>query len=716
MIFSGMIEVIQDTNGNIRTIDGKFTDKAANSVEDAIHILNCASTLFGNKFDANNGKFFEQHNGDETFYRYSPRINGIPVMGNQIILASKNGKVTGLFSTYDSRIENVNTVSQISSIDASEIALNDIFDTYQEIVDSLVDESGLTSNEIIEILKGSLTIDSALAIYNDADAPKLSWIISLKNEYVYDDDGDNDISIDYNDIYDYGNYVLSFLNSTYYIGANGVDKGNILYIDDGIREWSPTTANATDLLGLNRVINVECGDVTTNHRMADSDRNIKTYTTKFVAKLPQLPGKILMSTDNTWPNAASVSAHANMAEVYDYYYDVLGWKSYDNNGAIIKTSISYKKKETEDYNNACWNSKYQQFLFGNIGIFEAALDVVGHEYTHAVIDNKVYDGVNKGLTYYGETGALEESYADIMGSLIEGKNTADKWLIGEDMSRVLRSMQQPSNYGDPEHYTNLYTGTSDNGGVHTNSGIFNFAAYKMMTDSRTSSITSETWAKVFFNSLNRLTTSSLFLDARGAIISSAKSLGFNHEEQQAIKDAFESVGITDPNSIRIALRWGASPNDLDSHLTGPNVNGNGRFHIYYGARNYFENNSYSSSESIYAADLDYDDTSSFGPEITTIRTLTPGDYYFYVYDYSNQSDMNSSALSNSGANVTLYKGASNTPLKLPDGSNANFIIKSGNTGTLWSVCKISIDLSGNVTITPIDSISYHAGGSGTVGS
>jgi bacillolysin len=104
-------------------------------------------------------------------------------------------------------------------------------------------------------------------------------------------------------------------------------------------------------------------------------------------------------------------------------------------------------------------------------------------------------------------------------------------------------MSKPSRYGQPENYANRYTGTADYGGVHTNSGIFNFAAYKMMTDSRTSTISGATWSTVFYGSLFKLPSNATFADGRAAVLNTAKSLGFTTTQQQAITDAFNAVGI-----------------------------------------------------------------------------------------------------------------------------------------------------------------------------
>ena len=62
-------------------------------------------------------------------------------------------------------------------------------------------------------------------------------------------------------------------------------------------------------------------------------------------------------------------------------------------------------------------------------------------------------------------------------------NRNPDWEIGEDIytpgkaGDALRSMSDPTKYAIRDHYSKRYTGTSDNGGVHTNSGIINTKAY-----------------------------------------------------------------------------------------------------------------------------------------------------------------------------------------------------------------------------------------------
>lgn len=487
------------------------------------------------------------------------------------------------------------------------------------------------------------------------------------------------------------------VSKTFYVHANGDNAGDIYLAIDNNEDWSTVYVTSEDLNDVEReYVAQQEGD---KYRLVDSIRNITTYESDDYIALDgpwystdsyylasSLPGTIVESNwlfGTRMPKDA-VSAHSNMEAVYDYYKNTLNRNSFDGAGAKIKISIHYKAL----VKNAYWSSDYQQMLYGSVGNFEAGLDVAGHEFTHAVINYVVGNGADRTLTYSNESGALNEAYADILGELIENKNGSDNWLLGEDTSNAIRSMADPSIYNQPEHYDNRYVGTSDNGGVHTNSGIFNFAAYKMMTDSRTNDVSNSTWAKIFYRSLYRLATDATFLDARGAVISSAKALGLNGTQQQAIKDAFDAVGIKETDSIRIVLTWGESPSDLDSHLVGPSVDGNGRFHVYYGSRNYYNNGAVSSDDSSYAVDLDYDDTTSYGPEITTIHTLTPGEYYFYVHDYSNGSSSTSTAMANSGATVKVYKGSSNTV-------SHEYHVSTSSNGTYWNVFKLTISSSGD---------------------
>lgn len=800
MLTEGDIDVIFDENGNIRTIDGHFTDATVKTPADAANVLNSAASLFGSEwyFSANTKDITGQSAGDseseELFFRYSPTVSDIPVLGSQVIIsANSEGDVNGLYSTYNPLICGVNTTATISSEDAIKAAIYALISSdgiqaaIAEYLNDAVDSK--TRAELEQELAAELsdTIPQ-LMVYavDDSESPSLVYAVTLSdvefgNELVYDADGSTELAnsignpivlgeldnmpdgenpamlpinsselgesgdesyienvdmlpIDSPELGELDNetdtenvnvlsinsaelgepddepdvanaYVMLSIDSTYYVYANGAHAGEICAEISNNLDWTSYYLTSPDLKGNRRTyIGQEENDI---YRLVDSTRNIETYAAtetstghlwwKETAYV--IPGDIVTSSFNTFGisfmDKSAVSAHANMEQVYDYYLNTLHRRSYDGFGKKIIATVGYYYDDgllydsPSTFTNACWiGGDYQQFVFGK-GKYEAAVDVMGHEFTHAVISYVVGNGYNNGLIYQSESGALNESYADIMGALIEGKSGNDKWLLAEDSNRTIRSMSSPSRYGQPEHYSNFDT----DGDVHDNSGIFNFAAYKMMTDSRTSRISEATWANVFYRSLFRLTTNATFLDARGAVIASAKALGFTAEQQQAIKDAFDSVGITEPDAIRIVLTWGATPSDLDSHLVGPGINGGERFHTAYYQRTYYADGSYSSVSSRYAVDLDYDDTTSYGPEVTTIHILTPGEYYFYVHDFSNGSSVTSTEMANSGATVKVYRGSSSTPI-----SNGTFTVDRSSSGTYWNVFKLTIGADRRISI------------------
>lgn len=147
-------------------------------------------------------------------------------------------------------------------------------------------------------------------------------------------------------------------------------------------------------------------------------------------------------------------------------------------------------------------------------------------------------------------------------------------------------------------------------------------------------------------------------------------------------------GVITPNlpgeQIRIVLTWGATPADLDSHFFGP-LPGGGRFHMYY---------PFAGGASPYPSivKLDLDDTTSFGPETTTLFQQIDGVYKFVVHDFTNRNSTSSSALSQSQAQVRVYRGSNLIGI---------FNVPLGQLGTTWTV----FELEGS-TLRPINQMGF----------
>lgn len=234
LFYSGDIDVIWNGNGSIGTITGKFTDKTVTSAEDAAELLNSMSALFGSNFHAEALNFSVQEYDTETIYRYSPTVNGAAVSGHQIVLSVTGGEVTYLASTYDSFIESVCTEFEMTGEEAEKTAVSHLLKLNEEFIEALSEESGLPSEEVTDILLDALEIRTEAVITEiPQEEPRLMWSVWLTAKYMYEDNGDVDEYCDWDDIYDYGKYMWSYLSSTYYIGANGDGAGEILYIDNG---------------------------------------------------------------------------------------------------------------------------------------------------------------------------------------------------------------------------------------------------------------------------------------------------------------------------------------------------------------------------------------------------------------------------------------------------------------------------------------------------
>ena len=118
---------------------------------------------------------------------------------------------------------------------------------------------------------------------------------------------------------------------------------------------------------------------------------------------------------------------------------------------------------------------------------------------------------------------------------------------------------------------------------------------------------------------------------------------------------------------RIVLTWGEFPYDLDSHLVGAD------FHVFYSDRDAYDN------QGQHRVNLDLDDTSSYGPETTTIYQGVDGAYTYSVHDFSNGGQTSSTALSTSGATVRVYQ---------QEGLTATYHVPAGQVGTTWAVFRI----------------------------
>lgn len=499
-------------------------------------------------------------------YRLKQYVNGIPVYGaEQTIHVGKSGEVTsylGAVVTEDQQAEATQgTTPKISASEAVYTAYKEAaarieaLPTSDDTISKDVEEQSSVSKDTyaeaanngktLSTDKNELSFDKASALKDskieavEAEKSSIAKIANLQPEvdpkadlYFYPK-GD-DLQLVY--VTEVNVLEPAPLRTRYIIDAN---TGSIVFQYDIINE---ATGTGKGVLGDTKSFTTTASG--SSYQLKDTTRGngIVTYT---ASNRQSIPGTLLTDADNVWNDPAGVDAHAYAAKTYDYYKSKFGRDSVDGRGLQLRSTVHYGSR----YNNAFWNGSQMTYGDGDGSTFIAFSgdpDVVGHELTHGVTE------YTSNLEYYGESGALNEAFSDVIGNDIQRKN----WLVGDDIytpniaGDALRSMSNPTLYDQPDHYSNLYKGSSDNGGVHTNSGIIN-KAYYLLAQGGTfhgvavNGIGRDAAVQIYYSAFtNYLTSSSDFSNARAAVIQAAKDLyGANSAEATAAAKSFDAVGV-----------------------------------------------------------------------------------------------------------------------------------------------------------------------------
>ncbi|MDX2283623.1 MAG: M4 family metallopeptidase [Bacteroidia bacterium] len=295
-------------------------------------------------------------------------------------------------------------------------------------------------------------------------------------------------------------------------------------------------------------------------RQTSSGNGLETYSlnngTNYGAATDVTSTSAVFTSDPT-----AVQAHWGAEKTHAYYLSKHNRNSYNGAGAVLRSYVHY----STNYANAYWDGSRMTYGDGNGTTYGpmVALDIAGHEITHGVTE------YSANLVYQRESGALNESFSDIFGEMVEYDATGtNDWQMGTDIgiggSGAIRSMNNPNLYGDPDTYggTNWSNPNcsfpsvfNDYCGVHSNSGVQNKWFYVLaMGESGTNDLGNaynvtgigrEKAAAIAYRNLTvYLTTNSTFASARtGAIQAAADLYGANSAEVIATTNAWHAVGV-----------------------------------------------------------------------------------------------------------------------------------------------------------------------------
>lgn len=328
---------------------------------------------------------------------------------------------------------------------------------------------------------------------------------------------------------------------------------------------------AADAMGVQRSFTVERNSSTLTLRNAEL--NISTFAFQYrdpAVDADRLPGSaVKRKPPKAWPPAA-VSAHANAEVVGRFLRDVVLRNGIDNaGGPMVSTIDCVVADETEtprEWLNAYWDPSLKQMVYGQrvrdggrppLSI-AAMLDIVGHEMFHGVTDGTAR------LEYAAQSGAMNESYSDIFGVLIQNASEPDRakwqWEVGIGFTaddEPLRNMKSPDKCGQPKHMDAYVDSgrpreSNDWGEVHTNSGIHNHAAYRVMVAKNAGQplFSHRDLSALFYLALTQhLSRTSEFADSRRALVLVARTLfradppALLRRKTRAIESAFTAVGV-----------------------------------------------------------------------------------------------------------------------------------------------------------------------------
>lgn len=491
-----------------------------------------------------------------THTRMQQYFEGIPVYGTEVIAHSQDGKIKLFNGHYYATPGQLSKRAQQTPEVALGIAKADL-NTFTQVLDYNAHLEELTGEK--QISKQALTVyfsdpegrQAHLAYeINIAANPLQKWtyIIDAQNGVILKKF--NRVCTLHHDVNPQHESGKSIDWSQLKLPAQSAKHALL----DGAR-----TANAVDLLGQTRLVNSY--QIADTFYLLDGSRSMWQGLTAdgenfnggiFTAdakntNTDNFDTENVVSLNNSWASRAAVSAHYNAGIAYEYFRSTFGRNSINGSGGNIVSFINVADEDGGGLDNAFWNGQFM--FYGNgrqaFSSLAGALDVAGHEMSHGVIQN------TSNLEYQGESGALNESFADIFGVLID----RDDWLLGEDIvsrqffpTGALRNVMDPNNGGrslqdrgwQPASVSEQFFGSEDNGGVHINSGIVNRAFYLFANQ-----VGRDQAEQVYYDALaNYLTRSSQFIDARLAVIEAARK-GFGNNSAAAATAAFDAVGITE---------------------------------------------------------------------------------------------------------------------------------------------------------------------------
>ena len=465
-------------DGRVTLIDGACVETPIDGFESAAEVVFSVLDQLGGdeRTDLEPWRELTDAFGNH-YYVFQQMLDNTTVLGGAVkVITDGNGHMLGLTSSIVTGLPEAQETEGVTAAQAEQIVLDHALETRQQ---ALVIQEGLTNRMILPVV---LEIDVEAeddegsryvwVVYTDnpdsslervSDLPYLAHYVTLAGEYLYSlptiIPGDEASTSGFD-----ASYVFEFMEPADYTGYVDLSTGEELEISVTVMRDKRTGMYYLGNLE-RRIVVGDCWEFLYNG------------------------GRVVLesSPDNLeWDQVGLLTLY-NYCRAYDYYREI-GWIGGDGLETPILVLNNYCDIDHEPVDNAAYVGNYQGwqlFLASQANDYSQCLDVLAHEYTHCVTGS-----VMTYNAYMNDYGAINEAISDIQGKtcqmLMEGTETIT-WELGDKSVDSARSLSEPHSFQQPEFTWDIYympnaltpTMLNDLGGVHTNSSLLNYLAWRL---------------------------------------------------------------------------------------------------------------------------------------------------------------------------------------------------------------------------------------------
>mgnify|MGYP001596565209 CR=1 FL=1 len=397
---------------------------------------------------------------------------------------------------------------------------------------------------------------SAPLIYS---APKGELLLTLKSDTLGGNPFENDFIAD--------NYVLAYKftirtldpvnEKIIYVNALG---GTIIKQIDNLRSGNCHSGSVQTWYNGQQSFDTKRNSAL-QYRLIDECRHITTVL--YDGAPIQIPQDIPTDSDNDWSSVSerpATSAHWAGKVCFDYFKNVHSRPGMNGNFYDVRIIANYSWS-SGNHIQSMWEDPVIYCGKGDntVAWHLVSLNIIGHEWTHGVIQ------FTAGLGGNGEAGALEESFCDIFGEMIESTYSTADWLWAREVfetytpggviaGRSLSNPKDPNMYiPGPDTYGSILWNSM--GDIHQRAGVQNKFFYLLCEGGNgTNDIGNDYCVEglgvikgrglAYHTLVSYLSSNATFNDARTAWINATISYyGQNSFEVQQVMNAWHAVGV-----------------------------------------------------------------------------------------------------------------------------------------------------------------------------